>query len=849
MNKNFFRLMFAVALTVGAATSFVSCTDNEADVKTELQGQFSSGLKHALKELDEAKKVLQVQIDTLNKQIARCGDSCDSKINSLKDQVTTLEDKINGIGGIEERLTEFENFKTNINSTLNDWLAGKGGDILALLKDDINSLIDNKGYVTESKVNGLIKDSLANALAGLVDADKVKTIVEGYGYLTRDSLENYLGDYLTDEELQTALEAYVKADELKAEVQSIVEEYGYITSSDLANELEQRGFLTAEDVKDFVKESEVASKIDSILATKDYVTQDTLDVQLDSLYELITSEVDAKVNALEVKTRTMLRNLLSSMITGIEINATENPLFGSASLPADIRTTILGAYYGKTAATIQFPDANIITKAGVNVEQKGWDAGQLLFDTETGNAGKLYLTINPNTVDFEDQIVKLVTSQGNESPIKLAAIKGSDKELSFGYVRAINANGFYEAAATLNADDIEKVKVNVDLENMKDAAKEVIQQRSKSSIAKLAATLLNEASNNLNMPAYAVQATWSDSIDTDAETNAEVGTKHNVTSQYAIAATAVKPLSYDFMKDAKYSIPGIERIENFVGDAINSMFSQIKDIIPDFSDLGEIKLKKIQLRESTREALKIDIEITIPAGELEGKADVAGNKLVIYDNDGNPIGYADAKDIKFTNEEYTITYHLDLSEKFDDVIKDMNESLDFEELNKALARLSELSNLSSDLNDLRDRLKNGIFGYIDRVNNIFSNLVGSVNTALQPCLLYTDGNGNIGRVTTSKLGTQVTGTSITLAPTSYTAELFAPAFKKFIAVTAVSGNSTKTPADINAANKDFGKVLSGNAGKTVTLNGLEKGNTYEITYSALDYSGNTRTKTFYISVK
>lgn len=848
MNKNFFRLMFAVALTVGAATSFVSCTDNEADVKTELQGQFSSGLTNALGELADAKAKLQEQIKDLNEQIAKiasCGTNCDSKINSLKEQVTTLEGKINGIGDIEKRLTnfekelkEFENFETNINSTLNGWLAGKGGDILALLKDDINSLIDNKGYVTESKVNGLIKDSLANALAGLVDADKVKTIVEGYGYLTRDSLENYLGDYLTDEELQTALEAYVKADELKAEVQSIVEEYGYITSSDLANELEQRGFLTAEDVKDFVKGSEVASKIDSILATKDYVTQDTLDVQLDSLYELITSEVDAKVNALEVKTRTMLRNLLSSMITGIEINATENPLFGSASLPADIRTTILGAYYGRASEGILFPEDDVAKQTGVT--QQGWDAGDTLFNEETGNAGKLYLTINPNTVDFEGQLVKLVTSQGNESPIKLDAVKGSDKELSFGYSRAINANGFYEAAATLNVKDIKDNKVNIDFKEMAMAAETVIQQRSKSSIAELASTLLNAVSK----PAYAVQATWVDSIDTDAETNVAIGTTHNITSQYAIAAVAVHPLSFSFMKG--HRIPGIERIENFVGDAINRMFNQIKEIIPDFSDLGEVKLKKIELRGSTKEALKhMNVEFEIPEGKITGEIQ-EDQVITIIGEDGEERGTAIIKGITFANNECKLTVEFDLLEYFETVFDDMNESLDFDEVNKALARLSELSNLSSDLNDLRDRLKNGIFDYIDRLNNRFSKLVDS---ALLPCLLYTDGNGNIGRVTTSILGTQVTGTSITLAPTSYTAELFAPAFKKFIAVTDISGNSTKTAADINAANNDFGKVLSGNAGKIVTLNGLEKGCTYEITYSALDYYGEICTKKYYISVK
>lgn len=989
MKKRIFNLLLAVTLIGGATSSFVSCTDDSADVKTELQGQLSSRYAEALQSIADAKADLQKQINDLNSQINACGSNCGDKITDLTTRVQKLESKVAELDDIKNRLTTLEQFN------IDNWFDGKKDEVLTALmskvedfldkndyvtSDDVNGLIgdyisdnldgvfskeqitqlieeyvDNGGfltkddlegllnqeqvsqlisdfvknggyltqddiagflteeqikklvgdyvdnsdlvtkddlnvYLTEEQVNNLINNYVSNGgyltqddIAGFLTEEQVNTLISNYvsngGYLTQDDIAGFLNeeqikslitaqinnagfltqediaDFLTEEQVNTMLASYLKADSLKAKVQDIVEEYGYLKSVDLADALAELGVITQDDLDAFLS-NEVTNKIEDILSTKDYVTQESLDTQLTELAETIAEEVDAKVAALESKTRTLLRDLITSMITSIEINATENPIFGSASLPVGLRTTVLGAFYGQTAATVSFPDYDLLDKAGVNINPMGWDAGATLFEEAEGNAGTLYLTINPNTVDFEEQFVSLVTSQGNESPIRLSAVKGSDKELSFGFARATNANGFYETAATLSSDDIEKVKVNIDLEKMKAAAQNALQQRTTGSVAKLAATLFTETANALNMPAYAVKASWKDYIDTEASTNdnnelveTPVATEHSVMSQYAIAATAVKPLSYDFMKDAHFNIPGIESIENTIGNAIDKVFDQMKGLIPDLSDLGNIKLDSIKLRNSTRDSLKIKITIKISAGDLNAKVDDLYKQIDIVDDNGKVIGHADITDVVFRNEEYEITYILDLSTKFDAMIEDMNSSLNFEDLNKALQRLSEFADLSANLDELKDWLKNGIFSYIDRINNTFNSLVGSINTALQPCLLFTDANGNISRVTTSKLGTQVSGTSIVLAPTSYTAELFAPAFKKFIAVTDITGNTTKTPAEMNAVNADFGKILSGNTCKTVTLEGLEKGCTYEITYSAIDYSGNTRTKAFYIAVK
>lgn len=852
MKKRIIYGMFAAAFLLGTASSFVSCaTDDYADEKAELLGEVSSDFGEVIKALEDAKRDLQGQIDELKRQLELCGTNCDAKWNGLNERIIYLEGKIKDIddlkdsleklegrlGGLEGRLGELEFTVENWYNINKDQLLQ---DVKKFLED--NKYVTEDDLLTEDDINSLIATWInANLNDLLKDNPEIKALIESYlsNYVTRQELTTELAKYVTGEDLTNALNTFLASEEFKTKVQEIIAEYGYLKESDLQDKLVELGYLT---------EEEIVNKIEEILTNKNYVTQEQLDDALDELKTELLNEINTKVNALNYEIRSLLRNLLASMITGIEINATENPIFGSASLPVDIRTTMLGAYYGRTANQISFPDKDLIKRLynehKISLAPEMWDAGDPLFEDTYGNAGKVYLTINPNTVDFKDQLVTLVTSQGNESPIKLAPVKYSDKELSFGYMRSGSDNGFYEAEAYLNADDINNVKVSVDLNGMKDAVKDVINQRSKSSVVTLAATLLNQASNALNMPAYAVKATWNENVD-----DADEATQHSVVSQYSIAATAVKPLSFEFMKGVSYDIPGIERLENFVGNAINRIFGQIKDLIPDLSDIGEIKLKEIELRDQTREALKIKITYTIKAGEFGGEINFPEEGIDIIDNEGNVIGHAYPDNITFENDEYTISFELDLSTKFDPMIEDMNNSLNFDELNDALAQLSELANLGSDLDGLRDKLKDGIFGYIDRLNNLFRKLTGSINSALQPCLLFTDANGNLHRVTTSTLGTQVKGTSIVLAPTSYTAELFAPAFKKFIAVTGVTGNATKTVKQINDENEDFGVVLPSYHSKTVTLKGLESGCTYEITYSALDYSGNICTKAYYISVK
>jgi hypothetical protein len=97
-----------------------------------------------------------------------------------------------------------------------------------------------------------------------------------------------------------------------------------------------------------------------------------------------------------------------------------------------------------------------------------------------------------------------------------------------------------------------------------------------------------------------------------------------------------------------------------------------------------------------------------------------------------------------------------------------------------------------------------------------------------------------------------------LVPTSYTAEILAPAYKKLVGVTNVySMDRTKN------AQVDGGEYLSvlkdanAKAGVAEVLDGdtqlvdfsAKKGYIYEVTYTSVDFSGMVVAKKYYVTVK
>jgi archaellum component FlaC len=193
------------------------------------------------------------------------------------------------------------------------------------------------------------------------------------------------------------------------------------------------------------------------------------------------------------------------------------------------------------------------------------------------------------------------------------------------------------------------------------------------------------------------------------------------------------------------------------------------------------------------------------------------------------------------------------------------------------------SNISGDLekqidnilSSLTDNISSTFTGYITTVNsyitrinsviNRVTSLISNPNSKLQPVMIYGAKTGTSAIVSTSKTvptTMQLSGSGEQAAKfivTSYTAELFAPAFKKYVAVVdVINGDKSAQKGDANClaaaklANKtaaNFNKVLDGGQRAVVfTTDSKYAGYTYVIAYAALDYSGYMVTNRYYVKV-
>ena len=156
--------------------------------------------------------------------------------------------------------------------------------------------------------------------------------------------------------------------------------------------------------------------------------------------------------------------------------------------------------------------------------------------------------------------------------------------------------------------------------------------------------------------------------------------------------------------------------------------------------------------------------------------------------------------------------------------------------------MDEFNDMINEINANVGGMLGTVNDLVNKVQNGFDRITENPNNLLQPVMLYSDANDGVGRLSESpiapslfKLNGMSSG-SVNLVPTSYTAELFAPAYKKYIQVNALDGGK----ASVSSNMLDFNQ-------RAVTLT-AEKGK-YEIIYSAIDFYGKIATKKYYVEVK
>lgn len=544
-----------------------------------------------------------------------------------------------------------------------------------------------------------------------------------------------------------------------------------------------------------------------------------------ALMEKITANGEAISN--EADARQQLQNnynmafdyLINKNLNSIAINATENPVLGYFNAAfVGSQLNLASSFYGTAAQPNQ-----------------DWGIGIGLLND--GNAGEIYVSLNPTEIDPRCiTSLKLVDSQGNEAKgFELGQLQNTSRVLTYGFTKAaaeVSANGFY--AIPVKAVDPANDDFSLNKGELKEAAKNVIaklQNPKKSSLnlSQIATALYSSVNNKLK--AYTVKAEyylW------NPETM-ELVKKSAVAPTYNMAAFAVKPLSFNTLK-------GNQSLKN-LGLALDKyMIPTLSDKLGKFMDALDVQ---VELSEDKK---NLNVYTIVALADVTVQYDEA-TKKAWFEKNGAPIAGSEIKNvtevetITSTNLEGGHVQNVYKIKTTDSTIADV---------------VAELNNqLNTKLQPVKDAIKNAATKWdnaITPVNNLLKKInanIGNVNELLQPTLLYKNSNtGDWNTLSTlkGKLGTRMTGTGSTvLVATSWTGELLAPAYKKSVYV---KGN----PADVNVTLMDGttpAKKFDGSVQKVLlTVGPKAKGKSYTIVYEAVDYSGiSCKPKEYHITVE
>ncbi len=891
MKRQLTSVLLFSALLVGGGSTLVSCTDHESDAAYNAQGSIAD-------ELNRQATDLQSQIDQLKTLLNGAG-GLSSQVDALKQELATKEQELKDLieqknnattQALEQKITtEINNVNTTIEGLRGD-IANTNADIEALkiriaaaeaaidaAKDAAisaanaytdaakDAAISSSNAYTDAQVAAAAaaaQQALDQAIAGLQQqlenchtacqayTDEQINIVNG----TISGLQGLVNTHTTQ-----ITELYTKYAELDAKLKNdsilIKQVQDDVTSLKTAVNNLSTKLDSKVDTADFnaVKAQVEANTaqcnankaaIDSINAQiVNFVTKSELNNKAQELYDAISaaetrlsSEIASVKEELQAQLN-KLYNAMVNMITGIELQATESPISGYENLSClGLESHILGTYYGYAKdGEVKFLNGE--TVIGGNNE--------LLIDSESGeNAGVVYATINPSNKDFTGITLKVVDSQGNEAPFTATVVKSS-RVLKYGVTRAGKSN-LYAVKINLDKDKLNAAKTWTadDAASLKEAAKNVLDKLRKPGSTRLnlkqIGSSIEEVFNN-RLTAYALQAEQNDTVDGKIEARF-------ITSRMSLAATAIKPLSYNFLKDNEKvenldlpRIPTLQSKFNFADYKFNwTPIEGLEDIktsvtLKDMPDISTIKIN------GTVPTPDVETDVLIVGKDkVTGKVvgdDVifdlselgASAKVTIGDIDVSGLGITyDKKD-----QSYDVTIPMD---DFNKIVDNIN---------------SQVGNMISKVDSLIDKVKGfteTIDGkYITRINNFiqrFENLLRKSNSLLQPALFYTTSTSAWNQLSResrvpSYMKLEGGKASTIFIASSYNGEILCPAYKRCVSV-------TSKPEGATVSGENLGKVVGSETRKI----GFEanKPGVYELTYEAVDYSGVKVSKKFYVKV-
>ena len=644
-------------------------------------------------------------------------------------------------------------------------------------------------------------DSAYNTSVSLADAiAKQKSDLKG--------LNDWLGKLKEEKpSLADAIDARIKAN-LEAMDKGAISELGQYATLDAAIQGSKAYKDLDKKVDEHIKAIEELRKSDLEAAKK---FTDELNERLEN--------IEGSVQDLQDRYDMAFDFLMNKKLDNIAINATENPVTGywnAAFLGSQLN--LASSFYGVAAGN---EDWNI--KEG-KVLGKG------------GNAGYLYVSLNPTELDPSLVKVELVNSQGEPAKgFELGDIEDTNKVLTFGYTRAASKNGFYQIPVI--ASDPQNDDIALDKGSLKEAAQNILgelkdHKGNDLDLSKIASALYK---NNLNnkLQAYTVKASY-------YLFNPETGKlelKHAVAPTYNVAAFAVKPLSFKFAKDNQYLDKVGAKLSNFVIPSLSSKLAKY--------------INAIDFKVEYDGAKQIDVYTIFATNYFECVQD--GDDVVIKgwtkDENGYWV-YGDGERYRIHNATVTkVGYDsYDTNQEYVYVIKTTDKTVEnlLTSINEQIA--GKLTDVKNDINKVVNKWDNLIAKVNPLLNKVGSKF-GSANQLLQPTILYVDQNGNPNTLSTlhGRLGgTRFFGVGgeTTLYPTSWTAELLAPAYAKKVYV---EGNPEGAKIIVNGVVQTKDTQFDG-AINSVTFKATAAG-TYTIHYDAVDYSGEVEEKTYSVVVK
>lgn len=843
MNRKLLNGLLVASLAIGSAMSVTSCKDTDEDLYAQLRDE-NATLDQRVKADIEALKTAQKALEDAQK---KCQQDCDAKWKECllkKDFGTEFTNALNAYVTANGQNASLKWYLEQLDGALTMTKPDGShyntiGEQFLALETALAAL--NNTNITEipglNEVAQWLKDhdnqTLPQVLQKAIDADKqanenleiLKALLKGYeeadGTFDLTKIQGLMKQAVDD-----AAEAKATADEAKE------------TAADAG-----RTASTAKEAAD------MAQKAVNALETR----VETVEKKI----EKITAQLDA------------MTGKLNKLVTGILLQQVNNPVFGKINLPLDVNSKMLVAYFGE-ATNVNFPPVNssateynnnlVISAADQNllgISTEKFDGYLGVDENHNLKLGSIYLTVNPASLDVTGANWDLVNSKGEESPVILSALEESDEKLMFGFGgRADDLPSLYRTEATVSENDIDKIKLSLG-GNFESEIEDLLKNHTLSDLAQVAKLVYGQFNNKVE--ATGIRAGWDyDEVSVDENGVITTEKKQDATfSEFGLAATTFKPLSYKFLYGRHFKpLPTISPIEDFTLDSKLTITMPTFNFNFDGVDLG-FSFGNIAV--SLNDA---EIVVNIP-------------ETPVYDNDNHQIGYIKPDPIHvtdFSQLEAQISASISsslqaqdekINEAFKKAIGEVAKKIN-SQINTEMAKLK--TNIEGQFDKIISEIQDKVNGYLGTVNNYIgkansflnriNRFIEDPNHYLQVTMLYSANDGAFHQVSNSSVMPTTLvlngGDGITLHPTSYTYDMIAPSFKKYVAVTKVYDTKTGVTDEAltKAANNEAGllnTVFPGNY-TDVALK-LTKGYTYEIVYSSLDYHGVTSTRKFYIAAE